>query len=292
MRAEKKVWVAGEALVDLIPAGNEMRAFVGGGPANTARALAALEIDTSFIGGISWDDYGELIFSELDNLDLSFVLRSAKPTATACLVFNSSGSAGYEFSLDGTATFDFRSDWLPTGQPSVLYLGSLAAVIEPGASELFNWASTVECPIVFDPNIRPSLIADPSGYLQKIEAWIGISSVVKLSEDDMNWLGLLEVTSLFDLGVSLVVVTRGENGITGHTPSGSVFVPATKVKVVDTVGAGDTVGAILIEGILRHSLHGLTELNLTEVLKRASRAAAITCTRSGANPPTLCELEQ
>ena len=282
--------MSGEALIDLVPSGSGLVPIVGGGPANTAKALANLGISTSFIGGISNDEYGALINAELEGVDLGFVNRSKMPTALARVSIDSSGSASYEFELAGTATFDFSREWLPKSTPDVLHIGTLATVIEPGASELFDWASALKAPIVFDPNIRPCVISAKDVYRKAVEKWAGISSIIKLSNEDLEWLGYKDVSQFFDLGASLVVVTRGELGISGFSSSGSVSVPGVPVDVLDTVGAGDTVGAVIVEGLLKYGIDGMVGENLFSVLTRAAKAASINCSRAGAKPPTLEEL--
>lgn len=286
----KRVWVVGEALIDLVPAGETQVPIVGGGPANTAKALAKLGIPTSFIGGISSDEFGSSIAAELSSVDLSLALRSNLPTALAIVTLDKSGSASYQFKLDGTATFDFRSEWLPVSAPDVLHIGTLATVIEPGASELFAWASSLRTTIVFDPNIRPSVLRDKARYRKAVERWVGISKVVKLSSEDLEWLEYTDGKAFFELGAELVVVTQGASGINGITPECSVAVPGVKVDVVDTVGAGDTVGAVLVEGLVKYGIEALKSEKLFEVLTRAATAASITCSRAGANPPALHEI--
>lgn len=290
MNQSSQVWVAGEALIDLVPSGNSRVPIVGGGPANTAKALAKLGIPTSFVGGISSDLYGDLISSELVDVDLGFSLRSDLPTAIAIVTLNESGSATYQFQLDDTATFNFSGDWLPKGAPKALHVGTLATIIEPGASELFQWAKSLGATIVFDPNIRPTVLSDKMHYRQRVERWIGISQVVKLSSEDLQWLGYSDASQILNLGVELVVVTHGSIGLTGYTKIGRVSVPGYRVNAIDTVGAGDTVGAVLVEGLIKYGLQSLSDEKLFEVLTRAAKAAAITCTRVGANPPTAEEI--
>jgi len=286
----KEVWVAGEALIDLVPRGEERVPIVGGGPANTAKSLSNLGCRVSFIGGISSDEYGAMIRKELDGVNLSLALKSDLPTALAKVSLNASGSASYEFSLEGTATFDFRSDWLPKGEPEILHVGTLGTVMEPGASNLLEWASQMSAPIVFDPNIRPSVLSDKARYRAVFERWAGISTVVKMSSEDLEWLGYSNPARLFDLGFKYLIVTKSKDGIEGFTKESAASVPGVAVDVVDTVGAGDTVGAIVVEGLAKFGVSGLED-NLLSVLTRAAKAAAITCSRAGAKPPTLAELE-
>ena len=290
--------MCGEVLIDILATGP----VVGGGPANTAKALARLGYEVDFIDGISTDAYGLAARKELtrDGVGLALSLTSEKPTCTATVTLDSQANASYEFLIDGTATFDFAHSWLPDPErlkPSVLHIGTLVTIVEPAASVLFDWA--VKCadfaPIVFDPNVRSSVVADPEKYRAAVEKWVGISSVVKLSDDDISWLypdeSMDEVAKRWIAGgAALVVVTRGANGIIGFTESGMEEVAAAKVTVVDTVGAGDTVGAILVEAIIKHSVNDLHAHILNAVLHRAAIAAGITVSRAGAAPPRLHEL--
>jgi fructokinase len=298
-----QVWVAGEVLIDLIPEGVDHKPVVGGGPANTAKALSKLGIDTQFIDGISTDGYGQMAKDELvsTGVKLDYVKYSDKPTCLAIVSLSDSGSATYEFIIDSTATFDFTSEWLPnpqTDHPSLLHIGTLATVMEPGASVLFEWAQSVVkvAPIVFDPNIRPAVISDRKQYVAQVERWVAISSAVKVSDDDLKWLyPTIEIEQVvknwLTKGPSLVVVTYSDKGLAGYRKGKVVSVEAVKVKVVDTVGAGDTVGAILVEAIVNDGLDSLAGSRLETMLKRAAKAAAITVSRVGANPPTSEELE-
>lgn len=292
------IWVCGEVLIDILPSGP----VVGGGPANTAKALARLGHDVHFIDGISSDAYGQSARKELlrDGVNLDLALASDKPTCTATVTLDAGGAASYEFLIDGTATFDFHSSWLPDPyryQPQVLHIGTLVTMIEPGASALYDWAMQVAefAPIVFDPNIRPSVQPDRDLYEAAVEKWAALSAVIKVSDDDLAW--LFPDQSIDDVanrwisdGVFLVVVTRGANGLVGFTADGRVEVAGVKVDVVDTVGAGDTVGAIVVEAMVTHGLIELRGDLLRDVLARAASAAAITCSRQGAQPPSKHEL--
>jgi fructokinase len=298
-----QVWVAGEVLIDLIPEGRDLKPIVGGGPANTAKALANLGIDAQFIDGVSTDEYGQMAKAELisANVLLDFAQFSNKPTGTAKVTLSAEGSASYEFVIEDTATFDFSASWLPDPQslkPSLLHIGTLATVIEPGASVLFEWAQSVAhvAPIIFDPNIRPAVLGNRDEYVKKVEKWVAISSTVKVSDEDLNWLYPVKaineiVGKWLEVGVQLVVVTLGDKGITAYRKNEQASVGAVKVVVADTVGAGDTVGAVLVEAIVKNGLDKLTGEVLKTMLNRASKAAAITVSRTGANPPSQEELD-
>ena len=298
----KQVWVCGEVLIDLIPDGTEWRAVVGGGPANTAKALAKLGITTQFIDGISNDIYGQMASEELsaDDVLLNYVKYSDKPTCLAIVSLSKSGGATYEFVIDETATFDFDRSWLPDPvalRPSLLHIGTLVTAIEPAASVLFEWAKYVgeHAPIVFDPNIRPAVMSDRTSYVRQVERWVGISSAVKVSDDDIYWLypgqDLDQVAKRWlGMGPELIVVTFGDKGLAGYRENTKISVNAKKVVVADTVGAGDTVGAILVEAIIEDGLDKLKQERLSEMLDRAARAAAITVSRTGAKPPGRDEI--
>ena len=300
------IWVCGEVLIDLIsiaPGSTDRAPHVGGGPANTAKALARLGHDVHFIDGISTDAYGVMAREELerDEVKLDLSLTSEKPTCLAIVSLDNNGSASYEFEIEGTATFDFSLDWLPDPsryKPKVLHIGTLVTVIQPGADVLYDWALQVAefAPIVFDPNIRPSVMGDRDLYEAAVEKWAAISSVIKVSDDDIAW--LFPDQSLDDVaerwvrdGAALVVITRGSEGLIGFTADGAVEVPGVKVVVADTVGAGDTVGAIIVEAMVEKGILALTGDVLQEVLHRAAKAAAITCSRPGAEPPYKHELK-
>lgn len=298
-----QVWVVGEVLIDLIPDGDQHLVVVGGGPANTAKALAKLGVKTYFIDGISNDEYGQIAKAELisANVLLDYVQYSNKPTCTAKVTLTKSGSALYEFVIKDTATFDFSHQWLPDPQnlkPSLLHIGTLATVIEPGASVLLKWVQSVAhiAPIVFDPNIRPAVLGDRNEYLKKIEKWVEISSAVKVSDEDLSWLypdKVIDeiVKEWLEVGVELVVVTLGDKGITAYRKNEQISVDTVKAVVADTVGAGDTVGAVVAEAIVKKGLESLTGEVLKMTLNRAAKAAAITVSRTGANPPSKEEID-
>jgi len=299
---KNQVWVCGEALIDLISDGEKSRAVVGGGPANTAKALAKLGIATQFIDGISTDEYGQMVLRQLklDGVFVDFVKFSNKPTCIANVTLDEKGNATYDFQIEGTATFDFTKSWLPDPQlymPTLLHIGTLVTAIEPTSSILFNWVGNFKgiIPIVFDPNVRSAVLSDRFSYLSQVERWVSISDAVKVSDDDLSWLypssSIDEISSKWlSMGPDLVVVTLGDKGLIGFRKNEKVCVSAEKVRVADTVGAGDTVGAVLVEAILKNSLGNLIGSNLELFLSRAAKAASITVSRFGAIPPTSDEI--
>ena len=296
------IWVCGEALIDKITSGGEVREIPGGGPANTAHALARLELASEFIGGLSTDSYGQMMREQFTaaGVGLQFTPTHELPTCTANVTIAADGGASYQFIIDGTATFAYDEKNLPTIEKEkvdAIYFGTLAAIVEPGASVLFEWMKKAvgKVPIIFDPNIRPTVMGDREKYQAAIARFLQIADVVKASTDDIGWLypdmHEFEVAkSWLTHGVKLVVITRGENGLVGITNEHVIEVPGIEVDVVDTVGAGDTVGAILAEGIVTHGFERALTVELSHILHRAVQASALTCSRQGAQPPYKKEL--
>ena len=296
------IWVCGEALIDKITSGGEVREIPGGGPANTAHALARLELASEFIGGLSTDTYGQMMREQFTaaGVGLQFTPTHELPTCTANVTIAADGGASYQFIIDGTATFAYDEKNLPMIEKEkvdAIYFGTLAAIVEPGASVLFEWMKKAagKVPIIFDPNIRPTVLGDREKYQASVARFLQIADVVKASSDDISWLypdlHEFEVAkSWLNHGVKLVVITRGENGLVGITNEHVIEVPGIEVDVVDTVGAGDTVGAILAEGIVTHGFERALTVELSHILHRAVVASAITCSRQGAQPPYKKEL--
>jgi fructokinase len=298
------IWVCGEVLIDLIPGADGVRVgHVGGGPANTAKALARMGHDVQFIDGLSTDEDGLAARKNLldDEVKLDLALTSDKPTCLAIVSLDANGGASYEFKIAGTATFDFSLDWLPDPsryKPNVLHIGTLVTAIQPCADVLYDWALQVAefAPIIFDPNIRPAVLSDRDAYVALVEKWVAISSVIKVSDDDLVW--LYPGQELADIagrwvrdGVALVVVTHGAQGLVGYTADGAIKVDGVKIDVADTVGAGDTVGAIIVEAMVEKGIMTLIGEELEATLRRAAVAAGITCSRKGAQPPYKHELK-
>ncbi|MFM8693791.1 MAG: PfkB family carbohydrate kinase, partial [Actinomycetota bacterium] len=174
---------------------------------------------------------------------------------------NQAGLASYEFKLDSTVSFNFHSSWLPKEDAEVIHIGSVATLLEPGASELHKWLSNKSAIVVFDPNVRPSIQGDREIYRNSVERWIDLAKIVKLSEDDFSWLYQSSasdvITNWLSRGTEIVVVTRAEKGLSAFTRDGRIDCPAAKVELIDSVGAGDTIGAVIVEGLLKYGLDGL-----------------------------------
>ncbi|MFZ3566309.1 carbohydrate kinase family protein [Streptomyces sp. BH097] len=298
--------VTGEALIDLVPQpgpGGALAALApkrGGGPYNTAIALGRLGERTAFLSRVSRDPFGEELLTGLREarVDVSCVQRGAEPTTLAVASVGPDGSAGYSFYVEGTADRLFSAPaQLPCGARAVSF-GTCSLVLEPGASayeEVLRRAHADGLCTALDPNIRPGLIPDPAAYRARFRSWLASTTLVKLSEDDSRWLGG-DPASWLAHGPSAVVVTRGAAGLTAFTHAGEVTVPGVPVAVADTIGAGDTVNAALLHRLCAHdalnakAMAALTGAQWRDILGFAARAAAVTVSRAGAEPPYAHEL--
>jgi len=302
------VLVCGEALIDVLENGDGIQhRTAGGGPFNTARALARLGVPTSFLGRLSTDSSGRELARLLgaDGVDLNLATFGPEPTTTAIAHVDGDGLAEYEFVVEGTSAPNLTMAMVPEQLPagiSALHVGTLGLALEPMASTLTALIKR-ECrrlPIMLDPNIRAAAVSDPA-YRERLQSVVSVASIVKASVDDLAWLypGIdyrAATRRMLGLGVRLVVVTLGASGAFGATENVSVAVAAPEVDVVDTIGAGDTFGAALLTRL--YDLDAVTlgmKLDITQVdsaLRFACLAAAITCTRAGANSPYRAELQQ
>lgn len=297
--------VAGEALIDLVPQGRGALAgltpALGGGPYNTAVALGRLGSATAFCSRVSYDAFGEALLDGLRRagVDVSGVQRGAEPTTLAVATVDGHGSAAYSFYVEGTADRLFTAPaGLPDGVRAVSF-GTCSLVLEPGASayeELMRTASVQGVFTALDPNIRTGLIPDADAYRARFRSWLPSVTLLKLSEEDAGWLGG-SPREWLAAGPSAVVITRGGDGLTAFTRDGAEHsVPGEKVDVVDTIGAGDTVNAALLHGLAAQDALSPTALaalgsgGWTRLLRFAARAAAVTCSRAGAEPPYASEL--
>ncbi|MEU2420011.1 carbohydrate kinase [Streptomyces sp. NPDC007851] len=297
--------VAGEALIDLVPQGTgalaALQPALGGGPYNTAVALGRLGSRTAFCSRASQDAFGEALLDGLRRaeVDVSLVERGTEPTTLAVATVDPRGSASYSFYVDGTADRLFTA---PTALPAAtraVSFGTLSLALEPGAGayeDLMRGAAAQGLFTALDPNIRAGLIPDPDAYRARFKSWLPSVTLLKVSEEDALWLDGTPREWLAS-GPSAVVITRGGDGLSAFTGDGREYsVPAEEVAVVDTIGAGDTVNAALLHGLAAQdalsaeALLGLDADGWTGLLRFAARAAAITCSRAGAEPPYASEL--
>lgn len=302
---------AGEALIDMLPrkttAGEDAFApHAGGAVFNTAVALGRLGAETGYFGGLSNDFFGDLLVERLSasRVDSGLALRSDRPS-TLAFVRLANGQATYVFHDEGTAGRMLDPAALPAlpGEVHCLFVGGISLIGEPCGSA-FEALVTREAPhrvIMIDPNVRPALVADAPAYRARLERMLTLADIVKLSDEDMTWLlGPGHVSDrageILALGPKLVFVTEGGHGARGYTAEHEVRLHAEEVAVVDTVGAGDTFNAgILAElqraGLLaKPALAHLSRGAIEAALSLAIRAAAVTVSRAGANPPWAHEI--
>jgi fructokinase len=299
--------VIGESLIDIVqrPDGSTQE-HVGGSPANVAVGLARLGDEVSLATMIGEDERGARIAARFDGEGVTLTKGSVggRPTSVATSTLDASGAAAYTFDL----AWELNEEQPLEGLAHV-HTGSIAATLEPGASAVLGTlqSARLNATISYDPNARPSLMGDPPEVRAKIEQLIGLSDVVKASDEDIAWLydgaPLSDILRLWGrLGPPLVVVTRGDKGaLIGLSMTGELTsVDAPVVDVVDTVGAGDSFMAGLLSGLLdagllggiqaRERLRSASLADIRPAVNRALACAAITVSRAGAEPPHLAEL--
>lgn len=304
--------VGGEALIDLVPApetGGLLQPRPGGGPFNTAVALGRLGVPVAFLSRISTDAFGVTLCERLRRagVDTALVQRGPQPTTLAVVGRTANGSTGYTFYADGTADRLVADPGPLPAEVTILSLGTLSLVLEPGASvyeALLHRESAAGRLTVLDPNIRPGLIADADAYRTRYRSWLPDIRLLKVSMDDAEWLANNDngnvaetVRNWLTAGVDIVVLTRGTAGLTACTAAGErVDVPAVPARVVDTIGAGDTVHAAVLAWLHTHGitnaagLAGVARDGWVDALEFAARAAAVTVGRAGAEPPLAEEI--
>ncbi|HEY2204786.1 MAG TPA: carbohydrate kinase [Pseudonocardia sp.] len=299
--------VGGEALVDLVPgpgtrdvAGPLLPRW-GGGPFNVAVTLGRLGVPARFLSRMSTDPFGVAMLERLTRcgVDTGLVQRGDEPTTLAVVGLEASGAARYAFYTQGTADRLVTDPGPLPADTQAVALGTLSLLLEPGASAyeaVLRREADAGRMISLDPNIRPDLIEDPDAYRARFRSWLPSVSLLKVSDEDARWLGVSHPHEWLRDGVSAVVVTRGAEGLSVLTETGTVDVPAVPTVVVDTIGAGDTTHAALLARLYAHGaldrdlLARLDPEAWRDVLGFAAAAAARTCARPGAEPPTAAEL--
>ena len=303
----------GEALIDMIPtpgAGDRpaWAAYPGGAVFNTALALGRLQAPAGLLTGLSSDLFGEMLRAALveAGVDPSPSIRTERKTTLAFVTLRD-GQASYSFHDAGSALRDLRAEDMPALPASVsaLFFGGISLVGEP-CGDAFESLMLREAPgrvTMLDPNIRPAFVTDEAAYRARLARMIAVADIVKVSHEDLDWLSpgpddwRDKARALLALGPRIVAVTRGEAGATALTADGQeVTVPARRVQVADTVGAGDTFNAGFLARL--HELGALTPDALAgieaETLRSAMdwgvAAAAIVVGRTGAQPPMRAEL--
>jgi fructokinase len=304
-----KAALTGEALIDFVATGELVyKGYPGGSPFNTAIAAARLGVPTGFLSQLSDDLFGRRLRRHLEDngVDVRFVLTSSAPS-TLAFVERDAEVNRYVFLAQGSADRGYAPDPLPSLPAETAYLsfGSVALLGEPAATTITRLveAHRNRTIVVLDPNVRPSLVEDAAAYRARMTRWIGLADIVKISREDIEYLADTSeaddaARSWLALGPKIVVVTAGAHGARLYRGGEPLDVPGFDVDVVDTIGAGDTFTAGLIAGLLRAGVARAEQLaptsgeTLRQVLRFASAAAGLACTRPGADPPSLESVER
>jgi fructokinase len=306
--------VGGEALVDLVPGDpldstvdGGLRALLprlGGGPYNVSLAAGRLGVPTAFLSRVSTDRFGDAMVDRLhaSDVDTSLLQRGDEPTTLAVVALDAKGAARYTFYVEGTADRLVADPGPLPDTVTALSLGTLGMVLEPGASAyeaMLRREAARGVLTVLDPNIREALITDPAAYRARFASWLPDVRLLKISDDDAAWLTegadpVAAAKTWIESGVDAVVLTRGVDGVAVITAAGELaHVPSRKVTVVDTIGAGDTVQGALLAWLHTREVADLASLDAgawREALEFAAKAASITVSRSGAEPPTSADM--
>jgi fructokinase len=303
------ILVCGEAVMDAVEDGvGGQRLTPGGGPFNTARALARLGVRTGFLGHLSNDAFGRRLGALLtaDGADLALASYGPEPTTLAVAELDGEGLAAYEFFVDGTSAPNLTLSMLPdklARDVNALHVGTLGLVLEPMASTLTELIRREggQRLVMLDPNIRPAALSNANEYRQRLDFLISRSTIVKASEEDLAWLfpGLdyeAATEQVIESGVRLAIATLGARGAYAASAEVRLKVDAPPTNVVDTIGAGDAFSAGLLAWLDEHDrLRAdliLRPDELQAALGFACLVASLTCERAGADPPTRAELQK
>ncbi|WP_166418620.1 carbohydrate kinase family protein [Cochlodiniinecator piscidefendens] len=291
----------GEALIDMIEEAGQFVPAVGGAALNTAVAMARLGVSSGMVAGLSSDFFGDQIREHLEESRVDFTYSPVSDrTTTLAFAKLIDGQARYRFYDEGSAgrmVSEFTQ--MPEHTEALLFGGiSLCGDPSGAAYEALADREAGKRFILFDPNIRPAFITDESGYRDRLWRMIRRADMVKMSDEDMAWIcpeaadpsaQIAQVTSQM---TGVLIITKGGDGAQAILPDQStVHVKAESVKIVDTIGAGDTVNAGLLVSLREQgAFHDLTSDTVRTALEFAMKAAAITVSRRGANPPWQSEL--
>jgi fructokinase len=301
---DRDVLVVGESLVDIVNAADgDVKEYAGGSAANVAVALARLGRPVRFATSFADDEHGRLI---ADHLEKAGITMAADPAAVS-----RTSTAEATIGVDGSASYEFDLEWRlnPVAEdphPLVVHTCSLGAVLLPGAEDVVALLERLRgsATISYDVNARPAITGTGPELVERVERMAGISDLVKASDEDLEalypQLGLVKAARrVLSLGPSAVVVTRGGEGAMWVGPDDVVEVDSHEVEVADTIGAGDTFGAALVDALWeagrlgaehREGLRDLDRGEVEGILAHAARAAAVTVSRPGADPPYRHEL--
>ncbi|MDR2575408.1 MAG: carbohydrate kinase [Treponema sp.] len=317
----------GEALIDMVRvqipgSGEGFLPLPGGSPYNTAIAIGRLGAEVMFLGKYSKDFFGEMLLKRLkeNHVNDDLIIRSEQNSSLAFVNLEEGKEPEYVFYTEGTADRSLCIGDLPERIPveaGCICFGSISMIMEPAAStietlilrENARKGVEKEGPVIsFDPNIRPFMIKDKEAFINRTEKLIAVSTIVKISNADLGYIypGMdidKAIERILSIGPRLIIATLGPDGalaLLRHNDGNiiKVIVPAVDIPLADTIGAGDTFhGAFLswleIKGMMsRFALANMSSAELYEALLFANKAAAIVCSRRGAEPPTLKEVEE
>jgi len=306
------VTVIGEAIVDLIPAGQPgmFQAVPGGSPYNVAIGLARLGHHASLMARLADTAFGRILrdHAQAEGVDLHAAPQAAQPSTLAVVSLDAVARASYDFYLDGTADWQWTAE--ETGRApertAVLHFGSIASWTPPGDARILELAYRLrdrgDVLITYDPNVRPGLLLDHRHGQRVVERAIGLAHLAKASTDDIAWLYPDRTPGevarhWLGLGAALVVITSAADGAFAYTAQGwAVRRPALDVAVVDTVGAGDSFTAGLIGSLIGRGQHTPASLarppanQLSGALDDAILVASLNCERRGNDPPTAADV--
>ncbi len=298
--------VAGEALIDLIVGSDgRFEARPGGGPYNTARAIGRLGGAVMFVGRISTDRFGRDLRATLvrDGVADGGVAATDDPTTLAIVELDEPGAPTYRFYVDGTSAAGLAASdvaALAIGPGDALHVGTLGLVMQPLATTIERLVHEADpaALVMLDPNCRPSATRDPAALRARIDRVARRADVVKVSHDDLRFLGPdrpdATIDHLLELGARVVLRTHGAEDVEIRTASECVSVPVPQVDVVDTVGAGDAFGGGFLASWVGagRTRDDLASIDLVcDSVQVAIRVAALTCVWPGADPPTRADLE-
>ncbi|SEE95482.1 fructokinase [Arthrobacter alpinus] len=310
--------VIGEALIDeVVRMGQDPVPHVGGSPMNVAVGLARLGHPVQFLGRFGQDAYGDMVAGHLHANGVMVPLAAdSQATSVARAVLDADGAATYEFDLDwslpelGAGAAGTAPNYM-LAATTLLHTGSIATMLAPGAAQVLDAVVQAHphATIAYDPNCRPSIIADVSYARDQAEKFVRLADVVKASDEDLAWLypgvdpkesARAWLATGGSEGPAIVVVTQGGDGPWAVCAAGEVSCAVPPIRVADTVGAGDSFMAALLSTLVdreldgaqrRSELRSMSTDTLSEVIGYAARAAAITVSRAGANPPSRAELQ-
>lgn len=297
---------AGESLIDMVPKDGAFHPLAGGAVYNTTVALGRLGQPTAYLWPISRDPFGEVLLHPLTEAGVNTDLcpRSDRLT-TLALVTLTGGEARYFFYDEGSAGRMLSQDDIPELPKDIqaIFAGGISLVPDPcgSAIESLIQRNHHRLPVMLDPNIRPFFITDPDSYRARLNRLLPMADIVKLSGDDCEWLfpglNLADAAhKLLQMGPRIVLQTGGAAGAQAHWAGEPVATPAIRVTVADTIGAGDTFNAGVLaslrdQGVLsKDGIAGITADQLRNALSMGARAAAVTVSRAGANPPWAHEM--